>query len=670
MEKASSLKFIYGICAFGAGVALCGAVLPFESYPFGFAALCAGAAYTPLVFAGLCIGSLFGTNSTSLIVAYALTLVLRALVSLWGADGLSVGSIGKRIFCEHVSLRSVSAAVGSFGFGFYRLWKSGFLYYDLFAALISIFFSALLVLLWYGIGEKRDESSIFADVGLLSFLAAITWSLRDTGLYGASFAVAFCTVASLAMTKKRGIIFGCFTALVCGLCTSISYAPMFVFGAVAFGFFGTLSPLLGCTFSLGAALLWGYYISGLSAFGELLPSLLAGNMLFYFYSKIFFVREERNERKESEVRRNADTAISTLEEYTARAELADFKSDMSDICRGLEGMTAKRCVLDAGVLSQYIKCRIESGGKYIPESELSRRLLSALIERLGDGIGAVYVYKSYRLNVVICTDGDKVFTDKKRDIIAVSEEVCGARFDVADGDEKCILLCQSSVLTVDISGRKRNAKGEKKFCGDSFGIMKSGGSCRAVAFISDGMGSGREAARISGLCSLFLQKLFPLKAYGEGVTENIIESLNLFLCCQNKQNECSCTLDMAEIDLIQNKLTLYKCGSAPTYVFRDGTILRLRSSTVPMGIFENADIGKTQMEMLPGDVIVMISDGAFDINDEKGELAEYISQRILTHSTEQLAQAIIEYSDRAGFSDDVTAVAISIGERVFENLNM
>ena len=64
------------------------------------------------------------------------------------------------------------------------------------------------------------------------------------------------------------------------------------------------------------------------------------------------------------------------------------------------------------------------------------------------------------------------------------------------------------------------------------------------AIISDGMGSGREAAITSRLCCLFLEKML-----SAGNQKSItLEMLNNFVRCKNI--ECHATVDLLEIDLL------------------------------------------------------------------------------------------------------------------------
>ena len=134
------------------------ASLPFGASPFGFALLCAVGSHAPSVLLGLCLSSLARNDGLVFIGAYLLTAVLR--VAFGVADSATGHTKGKRMtvselfgsmFSEHLSLRMISASVGAFCVGLYRLYVSGFLYYDLFGAILSITVAAFGTLLWYAV---------------------------------------------------------------------------------------------------------------------------------------------------------------------------------------------------------------------------------------------------------------------------------------------------------------------------------------------------------------------------------------------------------------------------------------------------------------------------------------------------------------------------------------
>ena len=146
------------------------------------------------------------------------------------------------------------------------------------------------------------------------------------------------------------------------------------------------------------------------------------------------------------------------------------------------------------------------------------------------------------------------------------------------------------------------------------------------SLISDGMGSGAEAAFTSGVCAMFIEKMLSAGNRPDitlRMLNNVIRSENM-----GCGSECSATVDLLELDLMSGVASFIKSGAAPTYVARDGTVYKISSRTMPMGIIKNADAKITKFDTQAGDVIVMISDGCSPDSDDCAWLVEYLCSRM------------------------------------------
>ena len=156
-------------------------------------------------------------------------------------------------------------------------------------------------------------------------------------------------------------------------------------------------------------------------------------------------------------------------------------------------------------------------------------------------------------------------------------------------------------------------------CGDSICMFEDNRD-RFYALLSDGMGCGSEAAFCSGLVTVFLEKML---SAGNHI-ETSLRMLNGVLRSKGGawESECSATVDLLMFDLLNGQASVIKSGAAPTYVRRGGDIFRLRSETVPLGILNAIDARRTSLELLPGDVVIMVSDGVTDAGLGAGIAAE------------------------------------------------
>ena len=180
-------------------------------------------------------------------------------------------------------------------------------------------------------------------------------------------------------------------------------------------------------------------------------------------------------------------------------------------------------------------------------------------------------------------------------------------------------------------------------CGDSVALFESGDG-RSFALLSDGMGSGRSAAHLSGICTVFLRQMLS----GGGDTGVILRMLNDFLSA-GAEGESSATVDLLDLDLYSGEASFWKSGAAPSFVLREGNVFKLTSRTAPAGILPEADVQRTVFRLYPGDVVVMISDGVAD-GGEEAELLETMLGEIGTD--EELGRAAERIADGMPSAED------------------
>jgi len=182
------------------------------------------------------------------------------------------------------------------------------------------------------------------------------------------------------------------------------------------------------------------------------------------------------------------------------------------------------------------------------------------------------------------------------------------------------------------------------------------GDGRQYMLLSDGMGTGRMAALTSGMAAVFLERMLTA---GAGL-ETALKMLNNVI--RAGCDECAATVDLCEIDMVTLEARFVKSGAAPSFVIRGGSLFRLQSKTVPIGILRALDAEMIRFTVEPGDVIVMLSDGIARSFEECPWLLDFLStdDDVQHGDVQRAAEKIVEQAAARGARDDITAGVMRI----------
>ena len=310
--------------------------------------------------------------------------------------------------------------------------------------------------------------------------------------------------------------------------------------------------------------------------------------------------------------------------------------------------------MDYAALSDILKdAESQSKAENTPDLELCEKL-SELLSEYGFGEGGVSVYGKRRRRIVARGFDISSAGIGMRDLREKVQNACG--FKVSEP----IIEIKEDFLTLRMSSaREFLAKGESfvdnvggEECGDTVALFEN---CedKYYALISDGMGKGRDAAFTSGVCSVFIKKML---GAGNRVP-TVIKMLNSFV--RSKPDECSATLDLMELDLLNGHVEFYKCGAAASYVKRGDNLFKLAAQTVPLGILKATDTAKLSFDAQRGDVIIMMSDGVTDGDDDCLWLLDTLSSH-WDNNLKQMAKKISSAARSHGKKDDISVLLIKV----------
>ena len=299
------------------------------------------------------------------------------------------------------------------------------------------------------------------------------------------------------------------------------------------------------------------------------------------------------------------------------------------------------------------------GDEYLPRLPESSRLCRVL-DRLDAGIVGVMVYGKRQMKVYIRGESRWALEERGEEIADAVSEALGVRIDLSTlavrrcgrGEEGSLELCEAKKYRISSVVRSLSKDGES-YCGDCFSVFENSDG-RFFSLISDGMGSGREAAAMSELTVGFMKNMLTVG----GMNREILQMLNSCLKgrSDNSAHECSATLDIMELDRASGRAVFYKCGAAPTYIYRGGRLFKLRSRTMPLGILDKTDARVLDLELDAGDVVVMMSDGVTGGEEDCPYLFDLLRQNIESAGASRVADLILKYA--RSHSDDDTSVAV------------
>ncbi len=307
--------------------------------------------------------------------------------------------------------------------------------------------------------------------------------------------------------------------------------------------------------------------------------------------------------------------------------------------------------------------RREGQGLFLQEEQITQVLeeMGLQVQRLDiisldEGNVEIEVVHSFRRGFDECR---KMIAPLLSDVLGETIAVKQERWDEPDEGLATVRFSSAKEYEVE-TGIACAAKGGEWLSGDSFSTVELGNGKFALA-ISDGMGNGERARVESSAALSILQQLLQ-----SGMDEQLaIKSVNSVLMLRSSE-EIYATVDLAIIDLYSAKTTFMKIGSTPSFIKRGDEVLPITASNLPLGILKEIDVDLVVHQLLPGDLLVMMTDGVYDAPGHAAN-KELWMKRILSEMesdapqdiADKLLDTVIRHHD-GEVVDDMTVIVAKI----------
>lgn len=221
-------------------------------------------------------------------------------------------------------------------------------------------------------------------------------------------------------------------------------------------------------------------------------------------------------------------------------------------------------------------------------------------------------------------------------------------------DKFCCILRKKPCFDAAFGVASTRKAGEAA-SGDTHSVIKID-ERRFMVALSDGMGSGEYARRISESTISLLESFYRAKMPSDAVLSTINKLLTF-----SKEETFAC-VDVAVVDLDDGRADIVKIGSPVGFILSGNTVKVLDSGSLPLGILDSLRPDTASYALYENDTLLFLSDGITGAFGSTTDLYDVL-KGIPATNPQQLADGLLERALQAygGVAkDDMTAVAVRL----------
>ena len=302
--------------------------------------------------------------------------------------------------------------------------------------------------------------------------------------------------------------------------------------------------------------------------------------------------------------------------------------------------------------------------EHVDVDDLLTGMLETELKRLCRNVSGCAALKTENgLQVIVQLNTRAVDEEMLQLLRRTAEETANVRFDVQSDcstgrvwlneKPKIMLMTGSGCLPLESNG----------ICGDAGTVVPFGDKGFLLA-VADGCGTGYTAMRESSTAIELLETM----AQSGCSVDPAIKFVNALMGVKNGDNSYS-TADVCMIDKYSGMATFVKMGAVASFILRKGNVITVDGGASPLGVVEQSNAAVRRIQLKQGDVIVMMTDGVFEICNGGISPEEYYRDYLAGmayDNPQQMADELIKNAvknSRKAEDDMLVLTAMVMGKR-------
>ena len=223
-----------------------------------------------------------------------------------------------------------------------------------------------------------------------------------------------------------------------------------------------------------------------------------------------------------------------------------------------------------------------------------------------------------------------------------------------NAEKYCYFFRKKPAFDAAFGIASRTKDGESA-CGDTHSVIKIDERTFLCA-LSDGMGSGPHARRISDTSLSLIESFYRAGLSGDAV----LTTVNRLLAFGREEN-FAC-IDTAAVDLDSGRADIVKIGSPLAFLLTETQTEILESESLPLGILDAVRPTVLSRDLNDGDVLVFLSDGITAAFGSSADIADFLGNMRISNPQAVADDLLAGALERTGgiAPDDMTVLAVRL----------